>query len=1035
MRRGGKSLFLPCFVLLVAAALGVRPAAPAGADAPPLTFSAETEVVTVDVLVLDEHDKPVAGLTREDFRVLEDGRPQAVTSFEAIEAKLPPAPPPAAAAPPSAARVVSNAEVPPTRRTFGIVFDDLHLDALEVEPVRKALRVFLARETRPGDRLVLLTTSDGRFWTTTRGAETESFARALEEVRSHRSAQLGNDLRLSPVEAMRLMKGDRTVANRVRRRRAILSGLCTWVVDRCDCDRQPAASTMGAALGATDPDGCVEPPGGQSPEEAYSAAVATAGRSLAVLREAIAMLGAQRDRKALVLVSTGFMMDASLGGFREVRDAAARSNVVLYFLDARGLVTGPDVLGATTRAAIPPLDLSATMVDWRQEADGARTLAEETGGLSLQTNDFQGALQRVADESRVTYLLGYEPPASRRDGRYHELKVEVARRGLRVRARAGYFAGKGEKAAGPDAVQRALQDPFDRAELPLRLATYVLGPAPAEAGQEDGKAKVEVLVATELRQDVLESRVVDGRRVSEAQLLLDVGSRDRATETSGWRLKIPAESKEQAPAGERWHPFATRVLLEPGAHRLRLVAESGGRVGSLTTDLVVPKLGDERLSTPILSHVRAGEGRLPVLPIASRSFATASTLHCWVELHGAQAAPDSLKPRTSASFRARAADGREWAAGTFDAMAGAQERTEWLVSIPLGGAPTGENELVLSIRDLVSGRSFESSEPFRVEAPLAVAAAPAADAPQPGETGPAAGTADEKGAETDGREVPLATLLERAGAYVLRYGDSFRNLVADEAYRQVEFQPGAGLTPSRVLNLRSDVVFVPLVGSIPWGTFRDVYDVDGEKVHDRDQRLERLFAKPSVSALEQARSILKEGARYNLGKHGMDRTINAPTLGLLFLLPENQGRLVFKRKGTKTIAGFKAVELAFEEKTSPTLVRDRANDDVAASGRFWVDPIHGTVLQTRIEYDIEKSKRIVDREVWAKGFVVTEFRREPALDIFVPDTMVDWYMVGATRYLEGRASYSNYRRFQVRSDWEATETTPSEPPALPPQQK
>jgi hypothetical protein len=68
--------------------------------------------------------------------------------------------------------------------------------------------------------------------------------------------------------------------------------------------------------------------------------------------------------------------------------------------------------------------------------------------------------------------------------------------------------------------------------------------------------------------------------------------------------------------------------------------------------------------------------------------------------------------------------------------------------------------------------------------------------------------------------------------------------------------------------------------------------------------------------------------------------------------------------------------------------------------------------------------------------VVTEFRREPALDIFVPDTMADWYMVGPNRYPEGRASDSNYRRFQVRSEWEVTDTEPSEPPtAATPQER
>jgi VWFA-related protein len=1027
----GPSSSLPSFALLVAATLALGPApsagqnAPATAAAPPSatrpTFATETEVVTVDVLVLDGHDKPVSGLTREEFRVLEDGQPQTLTAFEEVEARLPSEPPASAAS--SASRVASNTAAPPTRRTFGIVFDDLHLDPLEIEPVRKALRVFLEKETRPGDRLVLLTTSDGRFWTTTRGAEEASFAAALEQVASHRPMQLGNDLRITPFEAMSMLQENRELygkQNGLSKRGNVSPDTTTTA--RVTRRRQLARGHVNDRGGEMNP-------AWETPEEAYAAAVALLERSLAVLRDGIAMLGTQRERKALVLVSEGFILDPSLHGFHEVRDVAARANAVLYFLDARGLPTRPEFFGVDG-GSMPPDDVGMTMVDWRQEADGARTLAEETGGLSLQTNDFIGALQRVADESRVTYLLGYEPPNSRRDGRYHELKVEVLRSGLRVRARAGYFAAKGESALGvaaPDAVQRALQDPLDRAEIPLRLASYVLGPAPAKADE----GKLEVMVAAELCQGALESRVVDGRRVAEPRVVLSVGRRDRPARIVALDLKIPAPAatSEQAVASKRWRPFATRVVLEPGDTRLRLLVESGGRVGSLTTDVLVPTLDDERLSTPILSDELAGEGRLPLVPIARRSFATADTLHCWVELHGAQAAPEDSRPRTSASFRVRAAGGREWAAGSFDAVPGAQQRTEWLVSVPLNQAPAGESELILSVRDLVSNRSFESRELFSVEhRPDAVAAA----TQRLGQTGTAAETVDQMLDETlpvtadDGTEPPLATILARAGAYVSRYGESFRNLVADEAYRQAEYWPAGDLSPRRVCNLRSDVVFVPLPGAIPWGTFRDVYSVDGEKVRDRNQRLERLFAKPGSSAYEQAKVILGEGARYNLGEHS-DRTINVPTLGLLFLLPENQARLAFTRKGTKTIAGFRTVELAFEEKARPTLVRDRRNADVAATGRFWIDPVSGAVWQTRIEYDIEKSKRTTDRELWATGVVVTEFRREPALDILVPDKMADWYRVGAGRYLEGRASYTNYRHFQVEANWEVTDTKPGTP--------
>jgi len=168
------------------------------------------------------------------------------------------------------------------------------------------------------------------------------------------------------------------------------------------------------------------------------------------------------------------------------------------------------------------------------------------------------------------------------------------------------------------------------------------------------------------------------------------------------------------------------------------------------------------------------------------------------------------------------------------------------------------------------------------------------------------------------------------------------------------------------------------------------------------------------------RAILDESSRYNLHQDQVYRNVNEPTLGLLFLLPTNQKRLFFKlaRKGGRTISGFGTVEVSFEEREGPTLVRDPEDHDVRARGRLWIDPERGSVLGTEISFE-------------GGAVVATEFRREPSLDIFVPDTMTERYELGIVRDpttlksgprgVAGRASYSNYRRFQVTSEWEVAD--------------
>ena len=211
---------------------------PARAQEPPPRFPTAAELVTVDVVVLDRDGKPVAGLTRDDFVVREDGRPQAVTAFESVEALVPAlaAPDTVAATSPSTARVATNVAGPPTRRTFAIVFDDLHIGDLNVEQARRAVQAFLDRDTRSGDRLMLLTTSDARYWATTRGPGDADFRSALVRVASRRLARDRVALQMSPVEAMRIADtGDGYVEERVRRRRSVLSGLCVWTGTCCEC--------------------------------------------------------------------------------------------------------------------------------------------------------------------------------------------------------------------------------------------------------------------------------------------------------------------------------------------------------------------------------------------------------------------------------------------------------------------------------------------------------------------------------------------------------------------------------------------------------------------------------------------------------------------------------------------------------------------------------------------------------------------------------------------------------------------------------
>ncbi len=146
-------------------AAAAKPAAPtapgASQEAAPPTFPAQVEQVIVDVVVTDKKGNAIRGLKQDDMTVIEDGAPQAVVSFEAVE--LPDQP---SATPPPPPRVSVNTAPDEQRgRTFAIVFDDMHITPWKANQAKAAVASFLEKGTREGDRVTLISTAGGTWWT------------------------------------------------------------------------------------------------------------------------------------------------------------------------------------------------------------------------------------------------------------------------------------------------------------------------------------------------------------------------------------------------------------------------------------------------------------------------------------------------------------------------------------------------------------------------------------------------------------------------------------------------------------------------------------------------------------------------------------------------------------------------------------------------------------------------------------------------------------------------------------------------------
>lgn len=375
---------------------------------PPPTFPATVETVTLDVAVTDRSGRPLLGLGPADFVVREEGRVQALTSFEAPQ----PGPRPAATG------VEPGQPEGAPARTLALVYDDLHLTPSQGEVARAAVIRLLREGLRPDDDVRLWSTSAGRLELAHPGPEER--AAAVAGWRGLVSAARPPD-HVSDLEAVLIERGcELAAATRVQRR---------FMANGCLSGRCPRA-----------PRDCseVEPLVKLKAHEAYATGQRSKGATLRTLAEALGDLAGQPGRKALVLVSEGFAHDPSLPAFAEIQERALRARAAIDFIDARAPDASDPFGGADTSAlnlVEPGLASHGT-----RAASGTATLALDSGGVVRAGRDLAASLARSLDATGIFYLLGFTPAPDRWDGRFHVVTVEVRRKGARAHARRGYFA-------------------------------------------------------------------------------------------------------------------------------------------------------------------------------------------------------------------------------------------------------------------------------------------------------------------------------------------------------------------------------------------------------------------------------------------------------------------------------------------------------------------------------------------------------------------------------------------------------------------
>jgi VWFA-related protein len=536
-------------------------------------------LVQVDAVVVDSKDKPVTGLKKEDFVILQDGKPQPITNFSFVHTSegVAPAPPPvkgAAAPPPPPPSPAGRTK--PIRRTVALVVDDLGLSFDSIARIRQSLKKYVDQQMQPGDLVAVIRTGAGMGSLQQFTSDKSMLYAAIDHVKYNGLGRVG----ISSFAPLQRLDPDHRI-------------------DTAEFDNEReqifSAGTMGAIQYVVE--GLKELPG----------------------RKSVVLFS-----ENLKLLYDGEQSQRVRDSIRRLGDAANRASVVIYSIDPRGVIytglTAADNAQGRTPQQISQIGRQRSQ-DLFDSQDGMVILARETGGLFLHdTNDISGALTKVMADGESYYLIGYHPDASTFDARtgqpkFHNLQVRVKHpeqhAGLHVRYRSGFF-GTSDRETAPvpptrnAQIAHALRSPFGTGALHLRL-TSLFSHAAASG------PFINSLLYFDPRELRFTDEPDDWHKAVIDIVAMTFGDAGQSVDTIDKTWTIRVRGDEYRNVLKQGMVYSVHVpMKKPGAYQMRVVLRdaTSGQVGSASQFIQVPDIDTGRLAlSGIVLRGEAGQAR------------------------------------------------------------------------------------------------------------------------------------------------------------------------------------------------------------------------------------------------------------------------------------------------------------------------------------------------------------------------------------------------------------------------------------------
>jgi VWFA-related protein len=686
------------------------------------TIKLQTELVEVRAVVTDRQGQVVSGLKKEDFELLENGKPQEVSFFSiarvAGDENRPSTPGTPAADNTDASRTSRERLSEAPVRTVVLFVDNLHLSASSLLQVKQALRRFIDEQLTEQD-MVALVSSSGTLGLVEQFTRNRQILRyAIERLNPGPSARA---TLFTPYLAAQVERGDTEaldVAIEVMKQEEFLT---TLPMDREERILRDFARARANQILA---------------EASYKRQATLL--TLKAVAERMAGLPGQR---LIALFSDGFTLHGPRGyvNTNDLQDAvsrAVRSGVAIYSIDAKGLQP-PSMFNAALRTPVTDTRLYSYQSASEKDSENVlNAVAKDTGGEAFfNTNDLGSALQQALDSNRFSYVLAYYPAEEGKSTQFRRLTIRVKNHPeYTVRMPKGYQpsdlakAKKDEAAATPQGrLVQAMLSPLSHSEIVVSAVADFL-----ESEMDQARVSVRVYISGDkltYREQNLE------HALSLEMLTIIYDSQGQRVDAKSENVQGNLKPDHLRLAKQSGYTYVRRVALKPGLYQVRVGVREfiTERLGTATAWVEVPNLSSSKLTLSSLILLDSpAESALTLTSASDKTQGSAPLSSKLIEgirfyprgqlcayffriYQNAKAPTNDLTMQTEFMQSGRTIAQSEWQPA-FARKIGEDNKGALIAGqLQLEGLKPGIYELRITVKDPQSKRSVQRAAPFGVE--------------------------------------------------------------------------------------------------------------------------------------------------------------------------------------------------------------------------------------------------------------------------------------------------------------------------------